>query len=79
MNIQRHNESLMKAVAKKFCELRKVAGLSQIKIYRDIGIHIGRIESGYSNITMGTFSDLCKYFNISFEEFFDSLEIDDRQ
>lgn len=79
MNIQRHNESLMKAVAKKFSELRKAKGLSQLEIYRDIGVHIGRIESGYSNITMGTFSDLCKYFNISFEEFFDSLEIDDRQ
>ena len=76
MDSQRHNETLMKAVAKRFSELRKAKGLSQIEIYRDIGIHIGRIESGYSNITMGTFSDLCKYYNISFEKFFDSLDVE---
>ena len=76
MDSQRHNETLMKAVAKRFSELRKAKGLSQIEIYRDIGIDIGRIESGYSNITMGTFSDLCKYYNISFEEFFDSLDVE---
>ena len=76
MDSQRHNETLMKAVAKRFSELRKAKGLSQIEIYRDIAIHIGRIESGYSNITMGTFSDLCKYYNISFEEFFDSLDVE---
>ena len=76
MDSQRHNETLMKAVAKRFSELRKAKGLSRIEIYRDIGIHIGRIESGYSNITMGTFSDLCKYYNISFEEFFDSLDVE---
>ena len=52
MDSQRHNETLMKAVAKRFSELRKAKGLSQIEIYRDIGIHIGRIESGYSNITI---------------------------
>ncbi len=66
----------MKAVAKKFAMLRKSAGLSQIQVYRELGIHIGRIESGYSNITIGTFSDLCKYYNISFEDFFESMEND---
>ena len=37
MDSQRHNETLMKAVAKRFSELRKAKGLSQIEIYRDIG------------------------------------------
>ena len=74
MDKQRHNESLMKAVAERFAELRKSAGLSQIQVYREVRIHIGRIESGYSNITIGTFSDLCKYYKISFTDFFDSIE-----
>lgn len=62
---------MMRIIAERLGEIRKTAKLSQSKVYKDTKIHVGRIESGYSNITLGTLSDLCKYYNISFEEFFE--------
>lgn len=74
MSNQRHNEPMMQVVAKRLSEIRKAANRSQNKVYKDTKIHVGRIESGYANITLGTLSDLCKYYNISFEELFDKNE-----
>ena len=70
MNNQRHNEFLMTQVAKKLKELRSVKKLTQAEVYRQTKIHIGRIESGNSNITMSSLSELCKFYQISFEDFF---------
>ncbi len=73
METQRHNEILMRQVAKKLKALRKAKGITQEKVYKDTGMHIGRIEAGNSNITISSLSDLCKYYEISFETFFDGL------
>lgn len=72
MNNQRHNEVLMHMVAKKVKALREMKGISQFAAFRKTGIHFGRIEAGNSNITISTLSELCKFFAISFEEFFSS-------
>ena len=73
MNNQRHNEFLMTQVAKKLKELRSVKNLTQAEVYRQTKIHIGRIESGNSNITMSSLSELCKFYQISFEDFFKEI------
>ena len=71
MNNQRHNEFLMTQVAKKLKELRSVKKLTQAEVYRQT--KIGRIESGNSNITMSSLSELCKFYQISFEDFFKEI------
>ena len=73
MNTQRHNEFLMTKVAKKQKELRSVKKLKKEEDYRQTKIHIGRIESGNSNITMSSLSELCKFYQISFEDFFKEI------
>lgn len=70
MNSQRHNEILMSHVAKKLKELRSAKKLTQAEVYKQTKIHVGRIESGNSNITMSSLSELCKFYQISFEDFF---------
>jgi len=71
---QRHNELLMKRVSDRFRSLRNAKGLTQKDVYRLTGIHIGRIEAGNSNTTVSTFSALCKFYEITFGEFFDGIE-----
>lgn len=75
MKNQRHNEALMHLVAIKLKELREIKGITQAEAYRLSGVHLGRIESGNSNITVSTLSALCKLYNISFEEFFNTIEL----
>ena len=65
----------MTTVAKKLKALREAKGITQIEAYKQTGIHFGRIESGNSNVTVSTLSELCKFYDISFEEFFDGIEI----
>lgn len=74
MNNQRHNEVLMHLVANKVKTLREAMGISQLAAYRKTGIHFGRIESGNSNVTVSTFSALCKFFDLSFDQFFNGIE-----
>jgi len=64
---------LLQAIAAKLRELRKTRGLSQVDAYIDTDIHIGRIESGKTNISVSTLSDLCDYYQISLSDFFDGL------
>ena len=73
MNNQRHNEFLMNEVAKKLKALRNEKKLKQAEVYRQTKIHIGRIESGNSNITMSSLSELYKFYQISFEDFFKGI------
>ena len=54
MKNQRHNEVLMHLVAIKLKSLRESKGITQAEAYRLSGIHLGRIESGNSNITVST-------------------------
>lgn len=48
--------------------------MSQIDVYIDTDIHIGRIEQGKTNITVTTLSDICDYYKISLEDFFHCIE-----
>ena len=79
MKNQRHNEVLMHLVAIKLKSLRESKGITQAEAYRLSGIHLGRIESGNSNITVSTLSALCKFYDISFDEFFHDIELKDRK
>lgn len=73
MKKQRVDSSIIKSVSDKIKQLRESKGISQETFYIDTDIHIARIESGKSNITISTLSDICKYFNISLSEFFKDI------
>ncbi len=73
MGHPRRNTVLLQSIAAKLRELRKAQGLSQVDAYIDTDIHIGRVESGKTNISISTLSDLCDYYEISLRDFFDEL------
>lgn len=74
------NEPLLLGIAKVVKELRDAKGLSQeevmneIKIQRNLSIHLGRIETATGNITVSSLSVLCDYFEIPISKFFLKVE-----
>lgn len=70
MSKQRVNKILVSKIASHIKQLRESKGISQEMFYIDTDIHIGRIESGRSNITVSTLSEICDYFGISLTDFF---------
>jgi len=69
---QIRNEELLKKIAKKVKALREndKRKPTQEEFYNDTGIHIGRIESGASNVTVSTLEAVCRYFGLTLEQFF---------
>jgi transcriptional regulator with XRE-family HTH domain len=65
---------LIKKVASVVKGLRLAQGLTQQDVYYDTGIHIGRVESFKTNLSIFTINTLCKYFDISLVEFFKRVE-----
>lgn len=74
MKNQRCNTELLKKVARRIKQLREENKVSQDTFYIDTDIHIARIESGRTNITISTLDDICRYFSITPGEFFSTLE-----
>lgn len=68
------NQKLVEHIAWKIKSLREKSGLSQEIVFHDTGIHIGRIETGQSNITVSTLDAICTYFNTDLETFFVELK-----
>jgi len=73
MGKQRINTILVSSIAKHIKQLREDRGISQEMFYIDTDIHIGRIESGKSNITVSTLSLICDYFEITLVDFFNGI------
>lgn len=74
MSKKLRNDTLINAIALELGELRAALSLSQEFVYNDLGIHIGRIETGSTNLSVSTLDVLLKYYNISFSEFFKQVE-----
>lgn len=74
MKSQRRNTELLMKVAQRIKQLREKKKVSQDSFYIDTDIHIARIETGKTNITIGTLDDICKYFSITLTDFFSNLE-----
>ncbi len=73
MSKQRRNTILITKIASRIKQLRIEKGISQDTFFIDTDIHIARIESGKSNITVSTLSEICNYFNITLSEFFNDI------
>jgi len=73
MSKQRKNIILVSKIASRIKQLREEKNVSQDMFYIDTDIHIARIESGKSNITVSTLSAICDYFGISLSDFFKGI------
>jgi transcriptional regulator with XRE-family HTH domain len=71
---QRCNKDLLKKVAMRIKHLREERKVSQEIFFIDTDIHIARIETCKTNITISTLNDICDYFSISLSDFFSSLD-----
>ncbi|KVV13991.1 helix-turn-helix domain-containing protein [Flavobacterium sp. TAB 87] len=79
------NERLLSAIKLVLKELRAKSGLTQeqvannIRINKDLAIHIGRNETGNQNMTVSTLFELCEYYKEPISEFFKRVEEVDKR
>lgn len=73
MTKQRRNDILLGIIAKRLIDLREKQNLSQQKVYIHTGIDMDMVERGEYNITLSTLADLCDYYNVSLQDFFEGL------
>ena len=67
------DEILLQKIALKIKSLREENGISQRELHYITDINIDRLECAKVNVTVGTISKLCKYFNITLEDFFKEI------
>jgi transcriptional regulator with XRE-family HTH domain len=67
---QFRDQELLVSIGLAFKELRSNIGLSQEQVFNDTGLHIGRIETAKTNLTISTINQLCKYYEIPLKDFF---------
>ena len=71
---QLRDKKLLHKIALVIIELRKAKSVSQADVYNDTNIHIGRIETARTNLSVSTLSEICKYFKIPLSEFHKRVE-----
>ncbi|TMU57373.1 helix-turn-helix domain-containing protein [Flagellimonas algicola] len=64
-------EELLRNLALRVKELRKIKDVTQEEALHDTGIQFSRIEQGKRDVQLSTILKLCHYFEISMAEFFD--------
>ena len=67
------NQKLLQQIGKRIQALRMEANMTQEEFYHDTGIHLGRIETAQTNLTISSLDAICKYFDISLDEFFKDI------
>ena len=67
------DKALLKKVTERLIEMRVRTGMSQLDVLNNVGIHVGRIEAGYSNVTISTLGRLCALYDTSLSEFMKSI------
>jgi DNA-binding XRE family transcriptional regulator len=71
---QYRDKKLLQKVALVIKQLRADAELNQSDVYNDTNIHVGRIETARTDMSLSTLSSLCKYFKISMSDFHKRIE-----
>lgn len=67
------NELLVKDVVVLLKKIRVDRKLTLEDVYNDTGIHIARIESAKTNITLSTLQSLLNYYDLKMVDFFSQL------
>ncbi|UII27655.1 helix-turn-helix domain-containing protein [Fulvivirga maritima] len=71
---QIRNDKLLKEIAIQVKRIRESKGLTQEEVYNDTGIHVGRIETAKSNVTVSTLHALCDYFGMKLSKLLKLVE-----
>jgi len=74
MGKKSRNQLLLNKIATVLATIRTDMNLSQEAVYNDTGIHIGRIETGSTNISLSTLDEMLSYYDVSFLDFFKKVE-----
>ena len=69
------DDKLLLCIALVLKELREARGVSQQDVFLETNVHIGRIETCKSNVTVSTLLVLLKFFNIKMSEFYMRVEL----
>ena len=73
LGILEKNEHFLRSVAARLRVWREKRGVTQEEVYLDTGVHVGRIETGRSNLTVSTLHALCLYYGVSLSKFFEDF------
>ena len=68
------NQAILKYIALRIKQLREERHMTQLDLYNDTNVQIGRIENCSRNVTVSTLYHICIYFNITMQEFFQDFE-----
>lgn len=71
---QVRNIKLLKKIAIVVKQLREGKNLTHEDVYNDTNIHIGRVETAKTNLSVSSLSLLCDYFKISLSDFHKRVE-----
>lgn len=74
--MKKERNILAEHIALRLKELRRVKDVSQITVSFDTDINIGRLETGQHLCTINTIVKLCKYFNVTLEDFFKGVKFE---
>lgn len=70
---QLKNQELLDKIVLLLKKLRDEKGLTQEDVYNDTGIHIARIETSKTNISISTLNEIANYFGMNLEQFFSKI------
>ena len=79
MEISDSESRLVSQVVARLKQIRKQKGILQESVLFDLGINIGRVESGRHCPTLPTLARLCGYYGATFDEFFREIEVPSRK
>ena len=75
MSVPRKDTEFLNSLAQKLKDLRNERGLSQIRVTMDTGVNVSRTESGKRSVSVYSVALLCKYYDISLEDFFKGIDV----
>lgn len=65
------DKQLLESTITQLRKIRERLDRSQNKVYKETGIHIGRIEAGHENVMLTTLLQLCIYYGVKHIEITD--------
>ncbi len=72
---KRHDEKLLRQIAQRLRDIRKELKITQDVVKEEIGVAISEIEGGRMNPTIMTIAILCRYYDLTLEEFFKGIDL----
>lgn len=72
--LNEEDKELIEKIVERIKYLRDKRNVSQLDVYFETELNIARIERAKGDIKISSIRRLCKYFNITLEEFFNDIK-----